>query len=166
MARLICPPLRVIDFVGGLRLVGEGSSRDRLFASMARFMGLLTRAGAHFHTRKGKRRWLARPIPWIEFVANMKVRAVEIKPRERRHGMTLCEEITCLQIRSTTSARLVRTAASSLNSLQWVVPGGFRDLRSGWNVVTASGFMDKWRGGARRAVSAVRVKNELRNDMH
>ena len=52
---------------------------------------------------------------------------------------------------SVVTARPVLATASFLNFPRWVVPGGFRHLRGGWNLVGDSGVMDEWRGGSKGA---------------
>ena len=56
-------------------------------------------------------------------------------------------------------------AASFLNCLQWIAPGGFTHLRAGWDIVSAAGVLDKVRDGVRRADCSAEATDAFRNDV-
>ena len=63
------------------------------------------------------------------------------------------------------SARTSLATASYLNFLERFAPGGFRRLRSWWNLRNKNGAMGRWRAGEGGAGRSVLASSDLRNDM-
>ena len=90
---------------------------------------------------------------------------VRMEERNVEKGFRLREAISESRPGATMQDRDLLVAASSLNFLRWVVPGGFRHLRSGWDAANESGVMNLWRAGAKRASAVAAISEDLRNDM-
>ena len=67
MAEGFRPSLKVVDYVGDLRLVEDSGDRIRLFVGMARSVEVLSRLGARFRTEPSKRHWPRDGVPWLGF---------------------------------------------------------------------------------------------------
>ena len=81
-----------------------------------------------------------------------------------RQGASLRLGASSLSSGSTMSARAPLSSVSFPNFLQWVAPGGFCHLRSGWDAVNATGAKGVWRAGEGRAESQAVVSEALRNN--
>ena len=164
ICRLQIPASRIIDFVDDLRLVDSAGAHDELAGDMVAFKCLLGRFGARYRTREGKHWCSTKVIPSPGFVADTNSSVVRIGDKNLSKGMTLRQEFLGLQPDSTVAARSP-LSSGSFNFNQWIAPGGFCHLRTGWNVVNDSGIMGAWRSGAGRAETQVVVTKELRNDV-
>ena len=78
--------------------------------------------------------------------------------------MSLGGAVLRLQARSSLSARVVLSTVSFPNFSQWIFFGGLCHIHNGWDTVSASGVLDKWLAGAKRAYCPARATDGFRND--
>ena len=165
VARSHFPTMRFVDFVDDIRLVDASGGRDALAVGMSGLMPLVDQMGARYHTKEGKRWRPARLIPWLGFEVDTHNNVVRMEERKVEKGLRLRAGIFESEPGASMQARVLLATVSYLTFLQWVAPGGFRHLRSGWNAVNESGAMDLRRPGARRAAPDAVISEDLRNDM-
>ena len=79
-------------------------------------MEVLTRVGAHLHTREGKRWWPTQSIPWIGSMVNARG-GVDIEPEKRQEGLDLRDVAMALPAESALPDRTVCSTASYRNCL-------------------------------------------------
>ena len=89
VARTNRPWLRTTDFADGLRLAEKGGSRDRLSASLTRFMALLSSSGIRYHTKEGKRWRPCQSTPRVGSVVTARDMEAQIDLANRKEGMSL-----------------------------------------------------------------------------
>ena len=165
VARSHFPATRIVVFAGDIRLVDAAGGRDALVVGASRLMSLLDQMGARYRAKEGKRWRPTRLIPWLGVEVDAHNNVVRMETRKVEKGLRLRESIFGSEPGASMQARDLLATASYLIFLQWVAPGGFRHLRSGWNAVNVSGVMDLRRPGARRAAADAAISEDLRNDM-
>ena len=78
---------------------------------------------------------VARQIdPWLGFEVGTQSNVVRMEERKVEKGLRPCEEIFESRPGAPMPARALLATVSYLNFLQWVVPGGFCHLRSGFRL--------------------------------
>ena len=95
---------------------------------MVAFTCLLGRFGVRRRTREGQDWWIAKVVPWVGFGVDTEDSVVRKKDNLSK-GMSLRQEFVGLSPDPNMSARGLLASASSLNSIQWIVRGGFCHLR-------------------------------------
>ena len=138
-----------MDFVEDLRLTDSGDGKE-LFCGMARFMMMLSKLGV----RSGRPRGLASK--------NTHVRSAK---ETYTKGQELRLQWLFMQPEKKASAGHIQRSVSYLNFVEWVAPGGFCYLRSGWDIVKGTAEMDKWRWGSFNPDCRVCVAGEFRKDL-
>ena len=88
----------------------------------------------------------------------------KIEPRKRQRGMSLGGAVLGLLALSSLSACVVLSTVSFPNFPRWILLRGLCHIRSGWGAVSATGVLDKWRAGAKRAYCAAQATEGFRND--
>ena len=131
VVRAYCPSMRIVDFVDDIRMAGASGEHDAIAATVTNMLSLQERMGVRVHTKEGKRWRPTRSIPWLGFEVDTMANVV--RPEERKVGKGLLprEKIFGAQSGAVVLAKYLLAAASFLNFLHWVIPGGFCRLRSG-----------------------------------
>ena len=112
LAARIRPSLRIIDFADSWRLAQEGGNRAQIFRNVARFLWMLTRSGARYHTKESGL-WRPRElIPWLGFGADAQNARARIPEGMRKRGHDLSPRVTKLETKAHVSVREAPQAAS------------------------------------------------------
>ena len=159
------PLLRIVGLADDLRSVDGSGERDVLAAGTAGALSPLEDMGVRFHTIEGKRWWPTRRIPWLGFEVDSKANVAELEVRKVQKSSRLCEELFEASPGSRVSARSLLATVPFSNFLEWVIPVGFRHLRSGWGAADESGIMDQWMSGSKRANMDAVLSEQLRSDV-
>ena len=118
-------PLRAVDFVDDLRLVGESGDRTQLCTSMARLMEMLPRMRARSHTKSSERLWPSQVTPRTGFEVDTKAMRVRLSPEKKEAELSLRERRSPVAPAENISAREILQRVSYLDYLGRLIPGGF-----------------------------------------
>ena len=106
---------------------------------------MLSKVGACLHAEVSERWWPLQTASWLEFEVYTHEMGAGTEESKRRKEMEPCEQSTPLEAGSLLSARSVLRAASLLNFFHSLVPGVFRCIQSGWDLMRPA----EWKGGER-----------------
>ena len=87
------PSMRIIDFVGDLRVMDVSGAHDELFVGVTKFAALSGLFGVRRIPCKNKHWWPTRTIPRFGFTADTGDGVVRIEDKKVSKGMSLCHEI-------------------------------------------------------------------------